>query len=149
MALPTLVRRGLDPVELAQREFDGMLGRLVGGRLFDGGPNAAIFPVDVREDADHVYIDAELPGFKKEEVNVDLENGMLTISAEHKSETQEKGAKKGDWLLHERRYDRFERSFTLPSTVDAQTVQAKLNEGVLTVTLSKREESKPHKITVS
>ena len=107
MALPTLVRRGLDPLELAQREFDGMLGRLVGGRFFDGGSNAAVFPVDVREDADHVYVEAELPGFKKEEVNVDLENGMLTVSAEHKTETQEKGAKKGDWLLHERRYDRF------------------------------------------
>jgi HSP20 family protein len=149
MALPTLVRRGLDPFEVAQREFDSMLGRYVGGRLFDGGNAVSTFPVDVREDADHVYVEAELPGFKKEEVNVNLENQMLSITAERKSETNEKGEKKGDWLLHERHYDRFQRSFTLPPTVDAQSVQAKLNEGVLTITLSKREETKPRKITVS
>jgi HSP20 family protein len=149
MALPTIVRRGLDPLELAQREFDSMLGRYVGGRLFDGGSAIANFAVDVREDADHVFIEAELPGFKKDEVNVNLENGMLTISADRKSETENKGAKKGDWLLHERHYDRFSRSFTLPPAVDAQSVQAKLNEGVLTITLAKREETKPRKIAVS
>jgi HSP20 family molecular chaperone IbpA len=51
--------------------------------------------------------------------------------------------------LHERRYTRFQRSFMLPPTVDSQSVVAKLNDGVLTVTLNKREETKPRKITVS
>jgi HSP20 family protein len=149
MALPTIVRRGIDPFELTQREFDGMLGRLFGGRVSDGSAGLAPFAVDVREDADHVIVEAELPGFKKDEVNVNLENQMLTISAEHKTENEQKSEKQGEWLLQERRYNRFQRTFTLPPTVDAQSVQAKLNEGVLTITLSKREETKPRKITVS
>jgi HSP20 family protein len=53
------------------------------------------------------------------------------------------------WLLNERRYSRFLRSFTLPPTVDERSVEAKLNEGVLTITLKKREETKPRKISVS
>jgi HSP20 family protein len=56
---------------------------------------------------------------------------------------------KGDLLLHERRYSKFLRSFTLPPTVDEQTVNAKLADGVLTITLNKREETKPRKISVS
>jgi HSP20 family protein len=149
MALPTIVQRGVDPLELAQREFDGMLGRLFGGRIFDGGVSLAPYGVDVREDADHIFVEAELPGFTKEEVDVNLENQTLTITAEHKTETEEKGAKKGEWLLRERRYNRFQRSFNLPPTVDAQTVQAKLHDGVLSITLNKREETKPRRITVS
>jgi HSP20 family protein len=149
MALPTLVRRGVDPLELAQREFDNMLGRFFGARAFDGGVDLAPWGVDVREDADHIYVEAELPGFKKEEVDINLENQTLTISAEHKSQTEEKSPNKGEWLLHERRYSRFQRSFTLPPTVDPQSVQAKLHDGMLTVTLNKREESKPRRITVS
>ena len=56
---------------------------------------------------------------------------------------------KGQWLLRERRYSRFQRSFTLPPTVNDQSVQAKLHDGVLTITLTKREETKPRRITVS
>ncbi|MGA3067039.1 MAG: Hsp20/alpha crystallin family protein [Tepidisphaeraceae bacterium] len=149
MALPTLVHRGIDPQELAQREFDGMLGRLFGGRAFDGGVGLAPYGVDVREDGDHLYVEAELPGFTKDEVDVNLENQTLTITAQHKEETDNKAKEKGEWLLRERRYTRFQRSFTLPPTVDAQTVQAKLSDGVLRITLNKREETKPRRITVS
>ncbi len=74
-----------------------------------------------------------------------MENSTLTISAERK----EKPNNPGEYLLNERRFSRFLRSFTLPPTVDEQSVQANLKEGVLTVTLNKREESKPRKITVS
>ena len=148
MALPTRVQRGPqgDAFELAQREFDSLLGRLIGGRESNGGGGyLAPYAVDVHEDADHIYVEAELPGFKKDEVDITMENQQLTIAAERKEETQ----KKGDRLLHERRYTRFLRSFTLPPTVDEQTVNAKLSDGVLTITLNKREESKPRKINVS
>ena len=143
MALPTRVPHTYDPVESAQSEFNTMLNRFFGGQQ-DGG-RLAPFGVDVREDADHIYVEAELPGFRKEDVEITLENQTLTISAERKEETD----KKGDLLLHERRYRQFLRSFTLPPTVDEKTVDAKLNEGVLTVTLNKREETKPRKIQVS
>ena len=151
MALPTRVQRGqADPLEMAQREFDSLVGRLVGGREARDGNYFAPYAVDVREDADHVYVEAELPGFKKDEVDITLENQTLTIAAERKSESKNgNGGAKGDLLLHERRYTRFLRSFTLPPTVDEQSVNAKLSDGVLTVTLNKREETKPRKISVS
>ena len=156
MALPTRVHRGqqqqYDPYEVAQREFDGILNRFFGGRETNGGGQYMLAPygVDVREDADHIYVDAELPGFKKEDVDITLENQTLTITAQRKDErTEGDPNKKGDYLLRERRYSRFQRSFTLPPTVDEQSVQAKLNDGMLTVTLNKREETKPRKVQVS
>ena len=152
MALPTRVQRHMaaDPFESAQREFDTALSRFFGGREMtgDGGGGWAPYGVDVREDADHIYVEAELPGYKKDEVEITMENQNLTIAAERKAEKTQGGEKKGDWLLRERRYTRFLRSFTLPPTVDDQKVEAKLNEGVLTITLNKREETKPRRVTV-
>ena len=165
MALPTRVSRGMiDPLDVAQREFDTALNRFFGGRMGDGGPDGgqllAPFGVDIREDADHFYVEAEMPGFRKDDVDITLENQTLTITAEKKFEREQgpapggKGDKteaqpQGDYLLRERRYSRFQRSFTLPPTVDEASVQAKLNDGVLTITLNKREETKPRKISVS
>jgi len=154
MALPTRVHRGQnhDPFEGAQREFDTMLNRFFGGREIGaaGGNGGLLAPyaVDVREDGDHIYVEAELPGFKKDEVDITLENQTLTIAAERRHEAKQGNEKKGELLLHERRYTRFLRSFTLPPTVDEQSVNAKLTDGVLTITLNKREETKPRKITV-
>ena len=153
MALPTRVSRGMstiDPFESAQREFDTALSRFFGGRdLGDGGQGGwAPYAVDVREDADHIYVEADLPGFKKDEIDVTLENQTLTIAAEHREETKQGDGKQGDYLLRERRYNRFMRSFTLPPTVDDQQVQAKLDDGILTITLNKREETKPRKVQV-
>lgn len=156
MALPTRVSRGMtvaDPFEAAQREFDSALGRFFGGSDVPATHGGwAPYAVDVREDKDHLYVEAELPGFKKEEIDVTLENQTLTISAEHKEETKHDGEhgsqQKGEWLLRERRYSRFLRSFTLPPTVDDQKVDAKYADGLLRITLNKREETKPRKITV-
>jgi HSP20 family protein len=153
MALPTRVQRGQDPLDVAQREFDSLLGRFLGGREMasNGGSGNFLAPyaVDVREDADHIYVEAELPGFKKDEIDITLENQTLTIAAERQEHREGDGAKKGEHLLRERRYTRFLRSFTLPPTVDEQTVNAKLTDGVLTITLNKREETKPRKNNVS
>ena len=151
MALPTRVNRGfVDPMDLIGREFDGVLNRFFsGGDATNGGSRAnwmAPYGVDIREDQDHLYVEADLPGFKKDEVDITLENQTLTISAEHRTEATEE--KKGDWLLNERRYARFLRSFTLPPTVDESKVDAKLADGVLRITLNKREETKPRKIQV-
>ncbi len=151
MALPTRVNRtqNFDPFELAQREFDGMLNRFLGGREMERAGGLAPYAVDVREDADHIYVEAELPGFKKDEVDITLENQTLTIAAERRDESKAGNDNKAGYLLNERRFTRFLRSFTLPPTVDEKTVQAKLEHGVLTVTLNKREETKPRKITVA
>lgn len=146
MALPARVYRNVDPFEVMHREMDSMLGRFLGGQ--EGQSNwMAPYAVDIREDADHIYVDAELPGFKKEEVEVTLENQTLTIAAERKSQRKEGNGEQT--LLQERRYTRFLRSFTLPPTVNEQKVDAKLNEGILSIVLDKREETKPRKISVN
>lgn len=160
MALPTRVMRnmGLDPMDMVTREFGSAINRLLGGREYGQGEVGGFAPygVDVREDADHIYVEAELPGFKKDEIELTLENATLTINAERREQREpkpEKGRNGGtpeqaEYLLRERRYTRFSRSFTLPPTVDEGKVDAKLIDGVLTITLNKREESKPRKINV-
>jgi HSP20 family protein len=146
MALPTRVQRALVdfPFDGASNDFESTLNRFFGRQ----GEGFAPYAVDVREDEDHLYVEAELPGYRKDQVDNTLENSTLTISADRKIERKENG-KGGELLLNERRHTRFLRSFTLPPTVDGSTVDAKLSDGLLTVTLNKRQESKPRKIAVA
>ncbi|MCX5658969.1 MAG: Hsp20/alpha crystallin family protein [Planctomycetota bacterium] len=114
-----------------------------------------VYPVDVREDANHILVDAELPGFKPAEVQVTIEDGVLSIVAERKS--QEPAAPTGPEgqgrpapvsHLRERRFTRVARTFKLPNLVDDSKVEAKLEDGVLRLKLQKREEVKPRRIEV-
>ena len=152
MSLPTQRNVAVDPFTFVQREFGPVLGRLLndgrptGGRLA-GYFAAPAYPVDVREDADHLYVEADLPGFRKEDVQITVEDQTLTLIAERKVDP-EAAVKAGEYLLNERRQARFERTFKLPLNVSDQDVTASLEHGVLTVTLAKREESKPRKIVV-
>src|SRR4051812_39725604 len=92
MALPTRVNRAAeyDPITSAQRDFETALNRFFGARESNGG-QLAPYCVDVREDADHIYVEAELPGFKKEDVDITLENQTLTIAAARNEERKENG----------------------------------------------------------
>lgn len=153
MSLPTRVNRAgaYDPMDVVSREFGNVVNRLFNVRdIYDTGGAAMLAPyaVDVREDGDHFYVEAELPGFTKNEIDVTLENSTLSITAERKEERTEGNGKSGEYLLKERRYTRFARSFTLPPTVDDGKVDAKLSDGILRITLNKREETKPRKINV-
>src|SRR5687768_6182588 len=78
MSLPTRVNRAttVDPFESMQREFDTLMGRFFNGGN-GGAPRLAPYGVDVREDQDHIYVEAELPGFRKDEVDITLENQTL------------------------------------------------------------------------
>jgi HSP20 family protein len=145
--LPIFVRRAInDPFGSLSRDFD----RALRGYLGESEVPAALAPyaVDVHEDADHYYVEAELPGFTKDQVDITLEDGVLSIAAERK-EGAEKTPARGDPLHLERRWTRFERSFTLPTAVNENAVRADLNNGVLTITLDKREEVKPRKIQIT
>lgn len=121
------------------------LSRALTKNWFDEGEATGLgaYPVDIHEDDDHVYVDAELPGFNKDEVEVTLENGILRINAQRKSEQQ-----KGQPHLTERRFTRVSRAFSLPTPVEEGKVDAKLTDGVLKLTLDKREEVKPRTIQV-
>jgi HSP20 family protein len=103
------------------------------------------YDLDVHEDAEHVYVEAELPGLTKDDIEMTLEDNVLTIRGEKKLQRDQK---EGNFHLSERRYGRFSRSLRLPTVVDENKVQASLKEGVLKVTLDKREEVKPRKIEV-
>ena len=145
--LPILCRRRTnvwdDPFEALHHEVD---------RVFNGyltpAPTAAEavgrYPVDIREDDNSIYVDAEVPGFKKDEIDVTLEKGVLSISAERKTEPAD-----GQTHLTERRFTRIQRSFTLPTGVDEGKVAAKLDNGVLHLKLNKRQEVKPRRIEVN
>ena len=102
--------------------------------------------LDVYEDKDNVYVRAELPGMRKEEIEVSLHNGSLSISGERKSEDKFKDA---EVYRGERFFGRFQRSVTLPTPVAVDKIKAQYKDGILTVTLPKTEEAKPKHIDVS
>jgi HSP20 family protein len=104
------------------------------------GPN-----VDIVENADAFEIHAELPGVKQEEVKITLHDNVLTLSGEKKQETKED---KDNVLRIERNYGRFERSFSLPTTVKADAVRAAFEDGVLKITLPKAETAKARQIEI-
>lgn len=101
-------------------------------------------PLDVYEDKDRILVRSELSGLRKEEIELSLQDGKLTLGGERKSEKQVTGKT----TRTERVYGRFQRTVTLPSPVDAAHVTATYQDGVLTVTLPKTEEAKPRQIDV-
>jgi HSP20 family protein len=135
-----------DDVFSMRREVDRLLDR-----YFTTGSQqslAAWTPVvDVRENDEEISVSAELPGLTAADVNVTVQNGILTISGEKKDELQE-GKQEAGFHVYERRYGRFERSFTLPRTVIADDVRAQFTNGVLSITLPKSAEAKPRRIQV-
>lgn len=102
--------------------------------------------LDVYENKDNFVVKAELPGMKKEDIEVSLHDGSLSISGERKTESKHE---EGEVYRAERFFGRFQRTVTLPTAVAADKVKAAYNEGVLTITLPKTEEAKPKKIDVS
>ncbi len=101
--------------------------------------------VDIIDEKDQIRIKADLPGLKKEDIEVSADNDVLTIKGEKK---EEKEIKEKDYVRSERYYGAFHRSFSLPTGVDPQKVNAVYKDGVLEVTLSKREDAKPKQVKV-
>jgi HSP20 family protein len=102
-------------------------------------------PVDIFEDKDAIYLKAELPGVKPDDVKLHVENNVLTLTGERKFEKEEK---KEGYHRVERSYGAFTRSFSLPNNVAGDQVAAELTDGVLTVKLPKKTEAQPKRIEV-
>jgi HSP20 family protein len=100
---------------------------------------------DVRQEGDDLIVEVEVPGLKKEDLDITVEDGVLSISAEYKSNVDEE---KSNYHVRERRFGNVSRSFHLPSTADAENITATTKEGVLTLRIPTKEEAKPRKITV-
>jgi len=101
--------------------------------------------LDLYDEKDNFVVKAELPGMKKEEIEIQLHDGVLTLSGERKRETKFEGA---DTHRSERFVGRFQRTLTLPSQVDPDKVKATYQDGILTVTLPKSEAAKPKQIQI-
>lgn len=96
--------------------------------------------VDVAEEDNKYTIEAELPGLSEKDVKLELKNGVLTLSTAVEESKEEKGAK-DRWIRKERREFRFSRSFELPDDVDAEKIEAKFRDGLLTIELPRKPES--------
>ena len=142
MALPTLFRprpmaRRTEPFDTFERMMERMFEDLP---LERGGEG---YPVDIREEDGHLIVDAEMPGFKSDEINISVTNDMLSIEAERSSEPP-----KGRPHLHERQFTRVQRSFRLPSAIDPESVEAKLEDGVLHIDMQETESQRTRRIEV-
>jgi HSP20 family protein len=102
--------------------------------------------VDVYEDAQKVVLKLEVPGIEEKDLDVRVENNTLTVKGERKFEKEEK---EENFHRIERRYGSFHRAFTLPSTVDAENIDASYNAGVLKLELKKKAEAQPKQIKIN
>src|SRR5213595_4199095 len=140
------------------REFSTMQDRMNRmNRLFresysPEGPEEALTttsfapPVDIYEDEHNVALKLEVPGIDEKDIDVRIEGNTLTVHGERKIEKEEK---EENYRRIERQYGSFTRSFTLPSTVDPNNVQANYEKGVLKIKLAKKAEAKPKQIKVN
>jgi HSP20 family protein len=126
------------------RLFEPFLGRSIGDdESLMSGTWAP--PVDVMEAKDAILVTAELPGMRKEDIEIQFENGVLTLRGQR---SLEKDSSEKTYHRVERVYGNFVRSFTLPRSVDAEKINATYRDGVLEIRVPKKEEAKPRQIAI-
>lgn len=139
--------------------FGGGLGSLFGlrreiDRVFDdvygGSASRATWTptANVREGKDAVLLEMELPGITPEQVDISIENDMLTVSGEKREERRE-GEEEGRYYLVERSYGSFSRSFSLPAGIDADQVDASFDNGLLTIRIPRAALPQPRRVQIS
>ncbi len=113
------------------------------------GNTGRSFNTDIQDTGKEYVLEAELPGFNKEDIHVDVQDGVLTISAKHEEKQDEKDEKSGKYVRRERRYGSYQRSFNL-NGVDAKNIQGAYENGVLKLTLPKEQPTVPetHRIEI-
>ena len=139
------ISRYANPVSAIGNILDDFLGTLPAFTGERAAMSSNWPAVDMIEKEDRFIIHADLPGVEKDDISVDLENGIMSISGEKKVETQEE---KGNWFYYERSAGKFRRSFQLPDNVKQDSVNASYHNGVLELTLLKNEKTMPRKIEV-
>jgi HSP20 family protein len=127
--------------EQVNRLFETSQGRADNSALTTWAP-----AVDIYETENELVLKADLPDMNEKDLDIRVENNMLTIRGERKFEQQ---VKEENYLRVERAYGTFSRSFSLPNTVNTEAIKAEYNHGVLTVQLPKRAEAKPKQVKVN
>lgn len=131
-----------------RKEFNSLFERFFHGDLSDttsAFTSAWIPAVDIAERENDFVVRMELPGVTKEDVKISMQEGILTVKGEKK---QERESKASDYHRVERSYGSFQRSFTLPTAIKAENIDASFSDGVLNIALPKAEEAKPKQIDV-
>jgi len=147
--LITTARRPLENMTNLRR-LNSILDEAFNGWPFQNQENGSLTsswlpPCDVFEDKNSVKIVAEIPGVDAEDVKISLENNLLTLRGEKKQHAEEQSERVH---RYERSYGVFERTFSLPTTVDPEKIDAQYSHGVLTVTIPKSERARPREIPV-
>ncbi len=115
--------------------------------FFSARPASAFAPpFEVKETNDAFVLKADLPGVAESELDIAVHNNVLTVSGSRQAEERKEGE---SYALYERQFGSFTRSFSLPDMADGERIEAKLDRGVLTLTIGKKAEAKPRKIAVS
>ena len=127
-----------------QRDMNRIFSRLGAAEVGAEGPVAWMPKIDVKRSGDDVVVRAELPGIDPADVDVEVTDGVLTIRGERRQEEKQEGE---DWLVCESCYGSFERSLTIPESVDASAITAEYKDGILVVTVPKALEAVRPKTT--
>ena len=135
-------REMVDMQHRMDRLFEEMTGNLQANEWTEAGNWLAL---DVHDNGENYFVEAELPGFNVDDIDITLHDHTLTISGESKREDVQEGERR---IVSERRYGLFRRSVRLPDAVDADSVEAVYENGVLKLTLPKSEAAKPRQISV-
>jgi HSP20 family protein len=149
--MTTAITRWTPETDLFRNRLDRMFNQMLQDAWGTQAPNEGVAPrawlpaVDVREKNDSLMFAMELPGLTKENIEITIENNVLTVSGERKFEKETKGE---EFHRLERSYGHFSRSFTLPTGVRTDKVDANFEHGVLNIVLPKEEAVKPKKISI-
>lgn len=155
---PTLFESALEPWSDLTREIDRVFDSVWSGLRpftfeFDTNGMRWVPPIDVQEFDDRIRLTCELPGVDPSDVNITIEKGLLTVSGEKKSHYESEDGGDGNGATRarvvERRFGRFTRAFRLPESVDEERVTAHYENGVLTLDLPKRPESRRRRIEIA
>ncbi len=130
-------------LDTLQTDVNRVLDTFFGGRLANGATPRWVPAMDLVETDDHLVLRADLPGLDKDDVNIEIKDGVLTVSGERQAEHEER---KDGYHRVERAYGGFSRSLSLPQGIDAEQVQADFDKGVLEVRIPKPAERKPHRV---
>jgi HSP20 family protein len=114
--------------------------------FLDGGQRAWTPAVDVIRDNGNLVVRADVPGIKPDEVKIEVQDDILTVSGSHEERKEQKDK---DFLRRERRYGSFSRSMALPAGVDAKKIKAKTHDGVVEVTIPLPKEAKKETVTIT
>ena len=136
------------PLAGLRQEMDQLVSEFFGDKGGAAGGSSLLPSLDLSETDEEIEVKLDLPGYKAEEIQVDLNRNILTVSGEHSEETKKEGESARRFHRIERRSGSFYRSVHLPAMVNQEGVDANFRDGVLTITLKKAEQSKSQKITV-